>query len=550
MAHTDYAKTLPSFDNTSNFQMIRNDARHNNTGFGGLPSQASRFNEMVTEEQGNRHNTANNLARDGAFGSDATSSSIEDITNGIRERLLESIKNVMRYVENNKSPSDDLTLLDVHGGGAQRSEFKVGDSEDYPEGHGPQGDQVKIDNFVWLVADDENAQTSDRPYTVVDTGQTDAYDEHGNKIDRENDQSLSGQDGDYQGAEFSYSKNSDGSVTDNTTGLTWKTPEEKMTLSEAEALLETEEYADYQMASIKQVYSLADFNGQFGSSPENSEPFIDTEFFPIDSGDGGGGIDGDAGNRWIDGQILTATQASDDIMYGDVNGDGESDVESYYGFNPIDGRIKAYPATDPASGGENEYYVMFVKDNTAYGENDFQDNGDGTITDDATGLVWSQNDSGAIFQQYLKETGGDVSDFPSYEDGGKLDWKEALDFVEWANENEVGGRDDWRLPNAKELNSIVDYSSVRSSDTANSSVFDSLFNPTEMIELLDGKASIDYGYYWSSTTILEGIDENGDISADRAVYFAGGKADGWMPTTPGPKPGEEGELPPPPPPQS
>ena len=43
--------------------------------------------------------------------------------------------------------------VDVHGAGAQRSEPKVGRASDYPKGHGPQGDVVRIDNFVRLVRD-------------------------------------------------------------------------------------------------------------------------------------------------------------------------------------------------------------------------------------------------------------------------------------------------------------------------------------------------------------------------------------------------------------
>jgi hypothetical protein len=44
-------------------------------------------------------------------------------------------------------------LMDVHGAGAQRSDPKTGDSSHYPEGHGPQGDVVRIDNYVRCVRD-------------------------------------------------------------------------------------------------------------------------------------------------------------------------------------------------------------------------------------------------------------------------------------------------------------------------------------------------------------------------------------------------------------
>lgn len=41
--------------------------------------------------------------------------------------------------------------IDVHGAGAQRSDPKTGDPDDYSEGFGPQGDAIRILNFVRLV---------------------------------------------------------------------------------------------------------------------------------------------------------------------------------------------------------------------------------------------------------------------------------------------------------------------------------------------------------------------------------------------------------------
>ncbi len=43
--------------------------------------------------------------------------------------------------------------LDVHGAGAQRSDPKSGDPSDWPTGNGPQGDAIRIYNFVLLVRD-------------------------------------------------------------------------------------------------------------------------------------------------------------------------------------------------------------------------------------------------------------------------------------------------------------------------------------------------------------------------------------------------------------
>ena len=60
----------------------------------------------------------------------------------------------------------------------------------------------------------------------------------------------------------------------------------------------------------------------------------------------------------------------------------------------------------------------------------YQDNGDGTITDKATGLTWMKADSGK-----------------------GMDWPTAL---EYAEDLKLAGHADWRLPNAKELQSIID----------------------------------------------------------------------------------------------
>ncbi len=73
----------------------------------------------------------------------------------------------------------------------------------------------------------------------------------------------------------------------------------------------------------------------------------------------------------------------------------------------------------------------------AYGINNFKDNGDGTISDSATGLMWAKEDNGK-----------------------GIVWGEALTYAEGAT---LAGHDDWRLPNVKELQSIVSYDYAPSS---------------------------------------------------------------------------------------
>ncbi len=45
------------------------------------------------------------------------------------------------------------TWMDVHGAGSQRSDPKRGDASRFPQGRGPQGDAIRIDNYVRLVRD-------------------------------------------------------------------------------------------------------------------------------------------------------------------------------------------------------------------------------------------------------------------------------------------------------------------------------------------------------------------------------------------------------------
>jgi hypothetical protein len=49
------------------------------------------------------------------------------------------------------SGTGDYHFVDVHGAGAQRSDPKAGDPALFPHGRGPQGDVIRIYNFVRLV---------------------------------------------------------------------------------------------------------------------------------------------------------------------------------------------------------------------------------------------------------------------------------------------------------------------------------------------------------------------------------------------------------------
>lgn len=92
----------------------------------------------------------------------------------------------------------------------------------------------------------------------------------------------------------------------------------------------------------------------------------------------------------------------------------------------------------------------------------FVDNGDDTVTDTSTGLMWQK-----------------------YPPAGKKTWEEAISYCD---DLSLGGCDgysysDWRLPNRSELQSLVDYTH---------------YNPA--IDTAFPDPTVSYYYYWSSTT--------------------------------------------------
>lgn len=323
-------------------------------------------------------------------------------------------------------------------------------------------------------------------YPIVDTNQTIFYSNYAVIEEPLECEAFYGQDATYEGNQASYTDNGDGTITDNVTGLMWvQDPGEKVTWEEAVENLGTFElagYDDWRIPTIKELYSLVQFSGETLASSSTSTPYMDTDYFEFEYGD-------EAGEpRWIDSQMLTST-IYDSTTLGDAT--------TVFGYNFADGRIKGYPIT-------KDFYVYYVRGNTSYGQNQYVDNGDGTITDEATGLMWMEFDSGYF------ET-GDIGD-------GTMDWETAL---EWAENFEYAGYDDWKLPSVKELQSLVDY--TKSPDTTDSPAIDDLFYCTPIINAF---GEDDYGFYWSSTSHID-ASMGGSVESYGA-YVVFGKGMGVM----------------------
>ena len=100
------------------------------------------------------------------------------------------------------------------------------------------------------------------------------------------------------------------------------------------------------------------------------------------------------------------------------------------------------------------------------------------------------------------------------DNGLGVKWSDALEYCENSRE---AGYSNWKLPDAKELQSIVDY--TRSPDTSNSASINSIFNATSIINEDKQK---DFASYWSSTS-----HEN-MTNAKNAVYISFGRALGYF----------------------
>jgi hypothetical protein len=310
------------------------------------------------------------------------------------------------------------------------------------------------------------AQTLALGYPIADAGQTKCYNHASEIACPSSDASFFGQGAQTTRNATSYTLNG-ALVFDNVTGLTW----ERSPDTNGDNAITAADKFSYANALAHGT----DPSGLSGTTTSALTPFIDTNYFQFAYGDTS------AGERIIDSQYASST-----LYVGDTN--------KVFGVNFADGRIKGYDQTMPG-GATKTFFAQCVRGNTSYGVNAFVDNGDQTITDTATGLMWTQADSGR-----------------------GVNWQAALAWAQTKNAENYLGHNDWRLPNAKELQSILDYS--RSPNTTGSAAINAIFNATA----ITNEAGVaDYPWYWSSTThaTYTGMGANG-------VYLAFGRAGGWQ----------------------
>lgn len=343
---------------------------------------------------------------------------------------------------------------------------------------------------VEVTTSEESIHTNS--YVQIATGQVSLYDEDGNVIValKEGD-SLFGQDANYlKGKKMSFKKNEDSISTDLNSGLMWQEipTTEGFDWQGAKEYCENLElggYDDWRLPTAKELFSISDFSEGW--------PYLDTTYFSLVNND----FVDKSEQYWTSNNYVGHTE--------------EGGYTAAFGVNHATGHIKAYAGEEPKDmkdrkgpppSGQNRQgqerpdgeeegqrspppgqgerfmgnpmlkHVRAVR-GTVYGINDFQDNGDKTITDKASGLMWSKNDS---------EKG--------------LDWKNALYYAKHAT---LAGYTDWRLPNVKELQGIVDNDFAPGAKDASldGPAIDPVFTCSE---ITNEHGDTDYGYYWTSTS--------------------------------------------------
>jgi len=249
---------------------------------------------------------------------------------------------------------------------------------------------------------------------LPDTGQTQSY------------TTTFGEDHDYLINTPSFTNNGNGTITDNVTGLMWQQVDGgEMTFENAITYcnnLTLGGFSGWRLPTPIESYSILNH--------QNSNPAINTTFFTL----------------------TTAEYWWTSVF--------ENNSTTKVWCTNSGGGIGNHPKIETISaGGTKKFHARAVRNiNTPTTiTNHFTDNGDGTITDNLTQLVWQKIPNANIFT-----------------------WEQDLRYAEGLT---IGTNSDWRLPNIKELQSI------NNEFATNPSVFAPYFS------------SVGVHNYWSSTTL-------------------------------------------------
>ncbi|MBF0495285.1 MAG: DUF1566 domain-containing protein [Deltaproteobacteria bacterium] len=323
-----------------------------------------------------------------------------------------------------------------------------------------------------------------------------------------------------------FTDNGNGSVTDNLTGLIWLKnancfPGESnegldwfKALAAANALAsgscgltDGSHAGDWRLPNVNELQSLTDYN-PFNPTLPTGHPFVGVQLegYPYWSSTICVNY---TGNAWDVSMSNGAVSPFGDINYGQpvwpvrggqsgsldtlassVQGAAENGLGDSHSARAV---ATTYPAPIPKTGLTTSYIAGddgALQKGVALPSPRFTDNGNGTVTDNLTGLIWLKNANCFDHQtwtQALADANGLVSGNCGLTDGSHAG--------------------DWRLPNVNELQSLIDYGHVYPTLPAGHP-FSSVQYKSEM------------SYYWSSTSGAYGTDEGWYVYM--ALGYAGG----------------------------
>jgi Protein of unknown function (DUF1566)/YHYH protein/Abnormal spindle-like microcephaly-assoc'd, ASPM-SPD-2-Hydin/Viral BACON domain len=241
-----------------------------------------------------------------------------------------------------------------------------------------------------------------------------------------------GEDSDYTLNPPSFTDNGNSTITDHVTGLMWqKTDNGESTWENAvsnAAAITTGGYTDWRLPTPLEAMSILN---------HNLNPALNSTYFLNNSS-------GSPGYWWT----------------SDVFGASTTHIWC----TNLGGGLGPKPKTETISaGGTLRYHARYVRGAKASNGHNFVNNSNGTITDTDTHLMWSQVPSTA------------------------KSWNDALVYAEALS---LGGSSDWRLPNIKELQSLVDITRATATATTTSACINRTLFPT-----------VTATGYWSSTSV-------------------------------------------------
>ncbi|MCP4129952.1 MAG: DUF1566 domain-containing protein [bacterium] len=262
-------------------------------------------------------------------------------------------------------------------------------------------------------------------FKVTDAYQKLCYDNNGVEITCPGSgETLYGQDAQYSVSAASYAYYdvlTQAVVIDLVTGLMWEKAHHSTRVSYTTANtycenLELEGFRDWRIPSIRELFSIST---AYGDQNTNKAFYLDSNYFDLDYPNSSTELTGSHTVQMM-GQTWSSTSRPD---YSTIN----------YFFNFLDGHIKSnFNNTENAT----MFYRCVRGDASVFAANSYTDNGNSTVTDNNTGLIWQQANG--------EESTGDY----------QFSWENALAYCEALT---LGGSSDWRLPDIKELQSIVYY---------------------------------------------------------------------------------------------